>query len=499
MAKLAYMGCDTMDNLKLKIAFGYIRESTDDQLEFSPEAQRRALLKYAAEHGYILDGQNIFCDGGISGRNAQKRPEFQRMIAKAKSKEHPCDAILVWKFSRFARNQEESIVYKSMLKRDGVEVISVTEPVADGPFGSLIERIIEWMDEYYSIRLAEEVKKGMTEKARRGGLQTSPPFGYRVEKNMLVIEPGEAAIVMEIFNRFLAGEGPYPIAKWLNEMGVTTRRGKAFENRTIEYILRNPAYTGKLRWNPRGRTRRDFNNENIILSDAGHEPIVTTEVWEAAQKRLDEVKFQWGHKARPPTELKDWPSGLVRCSSCGATLVFSKPHYYKCNGYAKGRCKSSQHISAALLKEAITERLLTDLVGASALNVNIIYKEKRGDNIAALKTRLENLERKKLRLREAFLSGADTVEEYKKWKDAIDADISALTERLEAAISEAPSGEAVSRLKGSISRALETLSSPISTKEQKNLAARSIIGKCTYDREANLLSIEYRDIFMLQS
>ena len=60
---------------------------------------------------------------------------------------HPIDVILVWKFSRFARNQEESIVYKSMLKKDNVDVISVSEPLIEGPFGSLIERIIEWMDD----------------------------------------------------------------------------------------------------------------------------------------------------------------------------------------------------------------------------------------------------------------------------------------------------------------------------------------------------------------
>ncbi len=71
------------------------------------------------------------------------------MIAAAKSEEHPIDVILVWKYSRFARNQEESIVYKSLLKKQcSVDVVSVSEPLVDGPFGSLIERIIEWMDEY---------------------------------------------------------------------------------------------------------------------------------------------------------------------------------------------------------------------------------------------------------------------------------------------------------------------------------------------------------------
>ena len=124
------------------------------------------------------------------------------MIALAKSKEHPIDVILVWKFSRFARNQEESIVYKSMLKKDNVEVISASEPLADGPFGSLIERIIEWMDEYYSIRLSGEVKRGMTEKALRGGYQSTSPLGYTYKSGEIpTINEKEAAIVKRIFLR----------------------------------------------------------------------------------------------------------------------------------------------------------------------------------------------------------------------------------------------------------------------------------------------------------
>lgn len=86
------------------------------------------------------------------------------MISLAKQKPPLFSAVLVWKFSRFARNQEESIFYKSLLRKNGIEVISVSEPVDDGPFGKLIERIIEWSDEYYSIRLSGEVRRGMTEK-----------------------------------------------------------------------------------------------------------------------------------------------------------------------------------------------------------------------------------------------------------------------------------------------------------------------------------------------
>ena len=157
----------------------YIRVSTHMQDELSPDAQKRLLLDYAKANHIIVSEDYIFEEKGISGKKADKRPQFQQMIALAKTKPTPFDIILVWKFSRFARNQEESIVYKSLLKKQGIEVLSVSEPVAEGPFGSLIERIIEWMDEYYSIRLSGEVMRGMTEKALRGGYQASPPLGYR--------------------------------------------------------------------------------------------------------------------------------------------------------------------------------------------------------------------------------------------------------------------------------------------------------------------------------
>ena len=154
----------------LRMGALYIRVSTHEQDELSPDAQKRLLLDYAKSNGIVVQKDAVFVES-VSGRNVKKRKEFQRMIAQAKSPEHPYDVILVWKLSRFARNQEESIVYKSMLKKDRVDVISVSEPVIDGPFGSLIERIIEWMDEYYSIRLSGEVLRGMGEKALKQGYQ----------------------------------------------------------------------------------------------------------------------------------------------------------------------------------------------------------------------------------------------------------------------------------------------------------------------------------------
>ena len=99
----------------------YIRVSTADQTELSPDAQQRLLLDYAKKNGIVIAKEFIF-EESVSGRHADRRPKFQEMIALAKQESHPIDVILVWKFSRFARNQEESIVYKSLLKKSNVHL-----------------------------------------------------------------------------------------------------------------------------------------------------------------------------------------------------------------------------------------------------------------------------------------------------------------------------------------------------------------------------------------
>ena len=139
---------------EIKRACAYIRVSDERQDEYSPDSQLKRIRAYAAVHGFALDDSDVYYDDGISARTAEKRAAFRRMIAQARSAAHPYSVILVWKFSRFARNQAESILYKNLLHKIGVEVVSVSEPVAEDPFGTLIERIIEWMDEYYVVNLS---------------------------------------------------------------------------------------------------------------------------------------------------------------------------------------------------------------------------------------------------------------------------------------------------------------------------------------------------------
>lgn len=483
-----------------RTAAAYIRVSTEEQADQSPESQLVEIRKYAARNNYILPDNLVFVDEGISGKRSQNRPAFLRMIGAAKEKPAPFDVILLWKFSRFARNQEESIVYKALLRKQcGVDVVSVSEQLPGGPFASLIERIIEWFDEFYSIRLSQEVKRTMTVKAGRGEFQSSPAFGYRArlepgKKTVLEPIPEEAALVREIFRRFVAGDGFYVIARWLNAQGVTTHRGNAFENRTVEYIIRNPVYVGKLRWTPTGRARRDFANPDTIIADGEHEPIVSQELFDAAQDQVARVKAAWGYKARPTYELKDWLSGLVRCSECGATLVFQRPHYFKCNNYMRGRCKSSQNIRVDLLHEAVLSQLQADLDSSAPLQYTPTYlKAEQSGELPRLRAALADLERRSARLLDAYLGGALDLEQFNTAKKSLEASISETRSNIAAAEAATASPEDIAAtLADAIRSVVNILTAPDVPKEDKNTALRGLVNSIVFDKAHMSLRIDYR-------
>lgn len=480
-----------------KIAAAYIRVSTEDQVELSPASQLVEIRKWAAAHGYIVPDEFVFSDEGISGRKVTGRDEFKRLIGTAKTKPKPFDAILLWKFSRFARNRDDAVMYKSILRKQlGIEVLSISEPMAEGKMGIITEALIEAMDEYYSINLAEEVKRGMEEKHRRGELQSNPSYGYRVENNCLVPVEPEASYVKEIFRRFIAGEGTYHISRWMNDLGARTHRGNRFENRTVEYILRNPVYIGKLRWNPSGRTRRDFNSPDVVLVDGKHEPLIDMDTWDAAQKHMAEVKAVWKYHGRPIEAKKDWLSGLVRCASCGATMIWSNPHYWKCNNFARGACTTSQHVSDELLKDAVIRRLQIDVDSSAELLFSVSRATDGGDGeLSSLKSARDAAARRLDRLRDAYLSGADTVEEYKEAKLSTQAQIAELDKKISRYQKETSSMATSKTLQKNIRSALKTLSSDSATVEQKHAAAQSVIDHIVWNKAENLLQVHYRLIF----
>lgn len=468
----------------MEICAGYIRVSTEDQEEYSPESQIRLLKEYAKKNDLILPDEFIFRDDGISGRTAKKRPAFQRMIGMAKENPRPFDAILVWKFSRFARNQEESIVYKSMLRsKCGVDVISVSEPLVDGPFGSLIERIIEWMDEYYSIRLSSEVYRGMEQKFSEGGVVSTPPSGYQMGDDVYIPDPERAGIVRLVFEQFVAGVGYKEIAEQLNAMGARTKRGNLFENRSVQYILKNPTYLGKLRWS-KGRKSWNSDEMNQSLVDGQHEPLITLELWEAAQARIADLKKLYPKYAREASSRGGFMlQGLIRCSDCGSTLVRSGDGL-QCHRYSRGSCIRSHYISMAQADERVIS-MLEEGFHNHTLQIVIRNPGPASREQAEIKAQIQREKKKLDRILAAYEDGIDTIEEYKEKKARILAAVQKLEQQLNAKPQKI-SVEDYIREKASL---LKDLRNPELSDSEKNAILRSFVDRILFDRESNRFSV----------
>ncbi len=389
----------------------YIRVSTDNQTEFSPDAQLKAIRNYAKSNNILLDNDYIFIDEGISGRKADKRPAFQEMIKIAKSKTKKFDVILVHKFDRFARSREDSVVYKSLLKKEcGIKVISITESIEDDKFSVILEAMLEAMAEYYSLNLSDEVKKGMTEKATRGQYQASPPFGYTINNGILEIIEDEANIVKLIFEKFTNKElNILQIAKYINDLGCRTHRGNKFENRTIQYILSNPVYVGFARWTP-------DKADKTIIEKSQHKAIITYETFNKANELLEHNKQIYEKYHKTTTNLH-WLNGLIKCKMCGSSFVRNNKNYYQCNGYVKGKCLKSQLVKIDKIEDAILEQIKNDFTNGININTKIAVRSKNANERYTLLSEIEKLKEKETRCREAYINGIDSLEEYKENKN----------------------------------------------------------------------------------
>lgn len=471
----------------MKTAAAYIRVSTEDQIEFSPDSQLKAIRKYAKEHDLILPEEFIFADEGISGRKTDKRVQFQRMIGTAKLKPKPFDVILLWKFSRFARNREDSIVYKSMLRKQcGIEVVSISEQLTEDKTSILIEALIEAMDEYYSLNLAEEVRRGMSEKFSRGGVVSQPPFGYRMQDGIFFPDETAAPIVQMIFEDYLSGVPVRQIARKLNEMGITSRHGNPFENRTVEYILTNPVYLGKLRRSLTG-DRSDRFHEQDQCVDGQHQPIITQEVFDAAQAKRADTKKMYKKYARHDQPVQFMLKGMVRCDHCGGTLIMSSTgKYLQCHNYGRGKCKVSHAISIPKINAAVLNKIREDLADPD-FESRVIKQNAPKPAESPIPALIEKEERKLERVREAFEAGIDTLEEYRQNKQRITERLSALR----AELTEVAPAPDISAFRGRAETSLTTLTDPCASEIIKNQTLHTFVDQIIFMKPSGRIEIVY--------
>ncbi len=391
----------------------YARVSSDRQdVDLSVAAQLRALRGYAEKNGYLVAREYV--DEAESGRVAD-RPQFRRMLDAAGSPEAPFSEILVWKFSRFTRKREHAVAFKSMLRRRGIRVVSITEHADDSPTGRLMEAIIESVDEFYSENLAQEVMRGMREAASRGfWVSPNAPYGYRKvhvsdgakKRPKLEVEPGEAPLVERMFRMAESGKSVLDIAKAFNGEGVPSPAGKRWSKTAVHKMLSNETYTGTLVW---GLTAKD-KAPPVRVEDAF--PAI---VPKAQFDRVGELLRSKAPKIVHPRRAASTYllSGLVKCGGCRRSLTgqgakSGRYAYYVCQSKMKhgGATCGTPRLSARrfeslvvgkMRSDVLTERNIRDLARLVDEETDGAAREHR-EKLASIRREIDDARRRLARL-----------------------------------------------------------------------------------------------------
>ncbi|MCL8208972.1 MAG: recombinase family protein [Actinomycetia bacterium] len=480
----------------------YVRVSTEEQATegLSLDAQLRALRAYCAAHGWVEAA--AFVDAGESART-DKRPEFQRMIAVAQRKPRPFDVILVHKTDRFARNREDSAVYKSLLRKQcGIEVVSATEQFDDTPAGKLTEGILETIAEFYSANLSQEVRKGMIEAARRGRALGLPPLGYRIgEDGRLAVVEEDAAVVRWIFAEYASGRvGMNTLARHLRQAPLSPRAQRyRWSAQAIRGILTNRTYLGEFRWRS-----RDGKHDPIVVPNA-HPAIVDEATFRAVQTRL-------GRERPPRTRWGDYAlRGLGRCAACGASLSFyreqSRPNrrtgarrtrdLLVCSAYYRYRCTGGYRnwILLAQCEEAIWTTLRQVVAGHVTVDPDRVEWSERDTwqrRLAAVRRQLEAIAARQERLLVAYETGVLDLSEFQAAKRRL-ADARAALEGEAAALERqlvAPTVP-ISTLKDRIEQVLAAGWETMAPTERRELL-EAVVSHFTWSRRTGTLVVTFK-------
>ena len=280
----------------------YARFSSYNQSERSIEGQIEDCMAYAERMGYNVIKSYI--DRAKTGTDAEKRTDFQRMLTDSASGHF--DTVLVWKYDRFARNRYDSANSKYKLKKNGVKLISINEPISDDPTGIMLEAILEGAAEYYSANLSQNVKRGIRVSLEHGNyIGGITPYGYRIEDKKVKVDEREAEAVRFIFEQYNAGTSCKDIAAALNAQGLKPRLSSKFKETSFTVILKNCKYIGE--YSTGGQDYPDI-----------YPQIVDMALFDAVQRKIAANKRAPGaNKAKVDYLLQ----GKAFCGHCGAPLV----------------------------------------------------------------------------------------------------------------------------------------------------------------------------------
>ena len=367
----------------------YARYSSERQNEQSIEGQIQVCRKWAENND--IEIIQIYHDEALSGKT-DKRPDFQRMIKDAKSDKF--DYIIVYKLDRFARNRYDSAIYKAQLKKFNVRIVSAMENITDGPEGIILESLLEGMAEYYSANLAQNVLRGLHQRAEHGKhLGGLPPLGYTLDEDKnYIIDEKTAPIKKTIFQMYADGNSLREIVSHLNNAGYKTAQGKNFTISSFNRILRNEKYIGI------------YNAMGVELPDV-IPPIIDRDTWEKVQRKIERNKHA---PASSKGDVTFHLTGKLFCGKCNHNMVGDSGtgrngtvhYYYSCIEKKRNHGCTKKSVKKEWLEELITDitvkQVLTDEnIAYLADEAYKLHEESRKDTseLVALQNTLKDVQK----------------------------------------------------------------------------------------------------------
>lgn len=413
--------------IKVKTVGLYIRVSTSKQAElgFSLEGQKEEGIQTA--HKLYGDDINLiyYVDEGISAKSTSSRHELNRMMQDVRKGN--LDAIITYKVSRLSRNLSDSLSLVEEIHNSGVKFISIKEGQYGTPHGNLQFNILSSVAQYQREELAENVKMGMTQRAKEGKFNGGKVLGYRSKNKELIIVPEEAEVIKMIFSKYVNENwGTKKIANHLNKIGKRSKNNKEFAQSTVNLILKNPIYKGYIRFNQvvdwEKKRRKGTNPDHIIVKGI-HKPIIDEETWDKANAMIKKRST-----GTPRQYTGKFPlTSIVKCPECGAYMTSmygskrkdgTKRRYYVCGRYHNGGkavCNPNT-VNADRLEQSVYDRLTKALQSdsiISAITQNINEKIARqytkndsSNETKIIEKRIAELESQKKMIQDDAMTGS---------------------------------------------------------------------------------------------
>ena len=480
----------------------YLRKSRAD-LEAEAMGQgetlarhRAALREYAQSHGMEI---GAVYEEIVSGESIDARPKMKQLLREVEQGRWA--GVLCMDIDRLARGDSSDQARVSNTFRISGTLIITPSKVYD----QSRESDEEYVD--FELFMARREYKAISRRIMRGRIASvkeghfigsTPPYGYdkvRVEKGRgYTLSPNsESDTVKQIYSMCISGMGCNAIAGRLNMMGIEPRKGKSWSGASVQDILRNPVYCGKIRWQYRKEeksladgivTTHRRENPDCIIAQGLHPALISEEEFNNAQQFLNSRRIP--HK-KENTELRNPLSGLVYCGLCGSMMTRLGTGSRNSSDILRCPNRDCNNVSAklALVESALVEgvaRWLNDCrVNVSRKPAADIAKAER---TAAEKVRAElaKLDSQRERIYLFLEQGVYSAGEFRERMEALEKRRAQLSENLrqaEQAVSEAEGNRQLySQITPRAERVMDIYSQ--STPEEKNRLLKTIISRAEY-------------------